>query len=112
TALGKRGEVEVPAGAEVIDLKGKVLFPGMICTHSHIGRVEGGDRSTPIQPEVRVLDSVDVLDSTFEKARAGGLTMVNIMSGSGHLLSGQTIYLKLRDGTTIEDLALRNQDGS
>lgn len=112
TALGKRGEVEVPAGAEVIDLKGKVLFPGMICTHSHIGRVEGGDRSAPIQPEVRVLDSVDVLDSTFEKARAGGLTMVNIMSGSGHLLSGQTIYLKLRDGTTIEDLALRNKDGS
>ena len=112
TAVGKRGEVPIPEGADVIDVKGKVIFPGLVCTHSHIGKVEGGDSSSPIQPEVRVLDSIDVLDSTFEKARAGGITMVNIMSGSGHLLSGQTAYLKLRDGNTVEDLAIRNEDGS
>lgn len=112
TAIGKRGEVVIPDGAEVIEVKGKVLFPGLICTHSHIGKVQGADGSSPIQPEVRVLDSIDVLDSTFEKARAGGVTMVNIMSGSGHLLSGQTIYLKLRDGKTVEGLAVRNEDGT
>ncbi len=111
-AVGKRGEVVIPEDAEVIDLKGKVLFPGLVCTHSHLGKVQGGDGSSPIQPGVRVLDSIDVLDSTFEKARAGGITMANLMSGSGHLLSGQTAYLKLRDGKTIEDLAVRNEDGS
>jgi imidazolonepropionase-like amidohydrolase len=112
TAVGTREEVAIPAEAEVLNLKGKVLFPGLICTHSHIGKVQGGDSSSPIQPEVRVLDSIDVLDSTFEKARAGGITMVNIMPGSGHLLSGQTSYLKLRNGNTVEDLAVRNEDGS
>ena len=34
------------------------------------------------------------------------------MPGSGHLLSGQTIYLKLRDGRTVDDLAIKNADGS
>ena len=111
-AVGKRGEVTIPEGAEVIDLKGKILFPGLICTHSHVGKVQGGDGSSPIQPGVRVLDSIDVLDSTLEKARAGGITMANLMSGSGHLLSGQTAYLKLRDWVTVEELALRNEDGS
>ena len=111
-AVGKRGEVTIPERAEVIDLKGKILFPGLICTHSHVGKVQGGDGSSPIQPGVRVLDSIDVLDSTLEKARAGGITMANLMSGSGHLLSGQTAYLKLRDGVTVEELALRNEDGS
>ena len=111
-AVGKRGEVTIPERAEVIDLKGKILFPGLICTHSHVGKVQGGDGSSPIQPGVRVLDSIDVLDSPLEKARAGGITMANLMSGSGHLLSGQTAYLKLRDGVTVEELALRNEDGS
>ncbi len=111
-AVGKRGEVVIPDDAEVIEVKGKILFPGLICTHSHIGKVQGGDGSSPIQPDVRVLDSIDVLDSTVEKARAGSITMANLMSGSGHLLSGQTAYLKLRDGNTIEDLAVRNEDGS
>lgn len=110
--VGKRDEVAIPKGAKVIDLKGKFLFPGLVCTHSHVGKVQGGDSSSPIQPGVRVLDSIDVLDSTLEKARAGGITMANLMSGSGHLLSGQTAYLKLRDGVTVEELALRNEDGS
>ena len=112
TAVGKRGEVAIPDQVEQIDVSGQVLFPGLVCTHSHIGDVQGGDWSDPIQPAVRVIDSINVLDTTFEKARAGGLTLVNIMSGSGHLLSGQTVYLKLRKGNSVEALAVRNEDGS
>ena len=109
--VGASADLKVPEGAEVIDVSGKVIMPGLICTHSHIGEVSGGDSSGPIQPEVRALDSIDVRHSSFEKARAGGLTLVNIMPGSGHLLSGQTIYLKLRDGNRVEDLAVRRPDG-
>jgi len=39
------------------------------------------------------------------------LTTLNIMPGSGHLLSGQTIYVKLRGGRTIEDVILRDAAG-
>lgn len=109
-AVGR--DVKIPEGAEQIDCKGKTIIPGLICTHSHIGQVAGADSSSPLQPEVRVMDSVDVRDTSIDKARAGGITTVNLMSGSGHLLSGQTIYLKLRKGNTLEDLAIELPDGS
>src|SRR4029077_1541029 len=60
----------------------------------------------------RVVDAINVRDTGLKKARAGGITTVNVMPGSGHLLSGQTVYLKLRDGSTIDDLIIRNPDGS
>ncbi|MEP4077311.1 amidohydrolase family protein [Haloferula sp.] len=110
--VGPMKEVIVPDGAEVIEVSGKVIIPGLVCTHSHIGEVSGGDASDPIQPEVRALDSIDVRHTSFEKARAGGLTLVNIMPGSGLLLSGQTIYLKLRDGNSVDELVIRRPDGN
>jgi imidazolonepropionase-like amidohydrolase len=111
-AVGPRATTEVPAGAEVVECSGKTIVPGLVCTHSHIGSPSGGDGSSPIQPEARVLDAIDIRDTTVAKARAGGLTTVNIMPGSGHLVSGQTLYLKLRTGKTVEELAIRNADGT
>jgi imidazolonepropionase-like amidohydrolase len=35
-AVGKRGSINVPAGAEVIDAKGLTLLPGLIDSHFHI----------------------------------------------------------------------------
>ena len=93
-----------PRSAVEHDVTGKVLMPGLVDTHSHVGSVSGGDRSGPLHPEVRNLDSIDVRSDSVWRARAGGITTVNIMSGSGHLMSGQTAYVKLRDGArTIED---------
>jgi len=106
-AVGPEG-TPIPEGALRVDLSGKVLMPGLVDTHSHVGSVEGADASGPIQPDVRALDAIDVRDPRLQKARAGGITTVNVMPGSGHLLSGQTVYLKLRQGTTVEDLLLPN----
>lgn len=59
-----------------------------------------------------MFDAIDIREPSVARARAGGLTTVNVMPGSGHLISGQTAYLKLRRGATIEALAIRNADGS
>jgi imidazolonepropionase-like amidohydrolase len=40
-AVGARGSVQVPAGATVVDAKGKTLIPGLINTHGHIGMTKG-----------------------------------------------------------------------
>ncbi len=110
-AVGSAASVGVPDGATVHDVTGLVIVPGLVDTHSHIGSPSGGDRSAPIQPEVRVLDSVDVRSAGLQRAQAGGITTVNIMPGSGHLMSGQTVYLKLRDGDTIDELAILDEEG-
>ena len=110
--VGAKGAVSIPAGAQVVDAASKVIMPGIVDTHSHIGEPEGGDSSSPIQPDVRVLDSVNVHDAHIEKARAGGVTTANVMPGSGRLSSGQTLYLKLRKGNTIDDLLIKLPDGS
>jgi imidazolonepropionase-like amidohydrolase len=111
-AVGRASDVSVPDGAVTHDVSGKVLMPGLVCTHSHIGGIGGADRSAPIQPDVRIYDSLNVRDSGFKRALAGGLTTLNIMPGSGHLLSGQTIYVKLRAGSTVEDLFIRDAEGN
>lgn len=111
-AVGPAATVRVPADAEVRDVSGKVLMPGLVDSHSHIGGGSGADGSAPIQPDARVLDSFDVRDPSIQKAQAGGLTVANVMPGSGHLISGQTLYLKLRDGRTIDELLIPLPDGS
>jgi imidazolonepropionase-like amidohydrolase len=111
-AVGARDAVAVPEGAEVRELAGRVLMPGLVCSHSHVGAVAGGDGSAAVHPDVRALDSINVRDPGIQKAQAGGITAINCMPGSGHLLSGQTIYLKLRDGNTVDDLAIRWPDGT
>src|SRR5690349_11741699 len=84
-AVGDRGSVKIPSDAVTVDVSGKVIMPGLVDSHSHVGGPAGGDGSAPIQSDVRVLDSIDVRESSMMRARAGGITTVNIMPGSGHL---------------------------
>ncbi len=110
-AVGAFGSVRVPADAIVTDLSGKVLMPGLVDTHSHVGGGWGADGTAPIQPDVRVADSIDCRNPGFQRAQAGGITTLNVMSGSGHLMSGQTAYLKNRDANTIEEMQIPGPDG-
>jgi imidazolonepropionase-like amidohydrolase len=40
-AVGKDGEVQVPAGAEVIDAAGRLLMPGLWDMHAHVSPLDG-----------------------------------------------------------------------
>lgn len=107
-------DTPVPEGAQIIDARGKVIIPGLVDTHSHIGLfnhpstpagADGNEGSGPVQPALRAIDSIDANDPGFRMALAGGVTVANIMPGSGNVIGGQTVYVKLR-GESIDQMIL------
>ena len=112
TAIGDARTVRISSDVQTIDLTGKVIMPGLVDSHSHIGGPAGADSTAPIQPDVRILDSLNPRALSIQRAQAGGVTTANVMPGSGHLDSGQTLYLKLRDDPVkIDDLLILDKNG-
>ncbi len=113
--LAVGADAAVPKGAKVVDLSGKTIIPGLVDTHSHIGvysrpsvqaNGDGNEGSGAVQSGVRALDSIYPDDPGIRMAVAGGVTTANIMPGSGNVIGGQTLYVKLR-GRTVEEMAIQ-----
>lgn len=103
-------DTTIPDDALILDVRGKTIIPGLVDSHSHIGifsrpavsgHSDGNEGSGAVQPGLRALDAVWPDDPGIRMALAGGVTTANIMPGSGNVIGGQTIYVKLR-GRTIE----------
>jgi imidazolonepropionase-like amidohydrolase len=113
-AVGEESKVKIPRGATVEDATGKIVMPGIVDSHSHIGIIanpmaedsgDANESSGPIEPGLRALDAIDPADPNIRMATAGGITTANIMPGSGNVMGGQTAYVKLR-GNTIEQMLI------
>jgi imidazolonepropionase-like amidohydrolase len=103
TAVGR--DVVVPAGANVIDAKGRYVMPGIIDSHSH-NAIEGGvnECTDSITAEVRVADVIDHRDVDIYRQLAGGVTTLNVLHGSCNTIGGQNAVIKLRWGKGPQEL--------
>jgi imidazolonepropionase-like amidohydrolase len=88
--------VAPPAGARIVDAAGKVVIPGMIDNHSHIGArpTDLNDSPMLIGPQHRFLDALDWNDPDFQDAIEGGVTTVVTGPGSGENVSGMAVVIK------------------
>ncbi|MBP7706849.1 MAG: amidohydrolase family protein [Candidatus Aminicenantes bacterium] len=115
-AVGPAESVAVPAGARIFDAAGRVVTPGLVDSHSHLGLgasggvTEDNEMSNPVTPELRIIDSIHPEgegpdEGQFRRALAEGVTAVVARPGSGNVIGGQSAVLKLRGGT-VDDMVV------
>ncbi len=95
--------LQPPAGATVIDARGKWVTPGVIDAHSHLGvypspgvtgLANGNEMTDPNTAEVWAEHSVWPQDPQFPLALAGGVTTIQILPGSANLFGGRGVTVK------------------
>ncbi|HUG26711.1 MAG TPA: amidohydrolase [Gemmatimonadales bacterium] len=111
TAIGTN--LAAPAGAMVIDGTGKFITPGLIDTHSHLGvyaapgtqaESDGNELTNPVTAEVWAEHSVWPQDPQIPLAVAGGVTVMHVLPGSGNLIGGRSVTLRLLPARTVQEL--------
>jgi imidazolonepropionase-like amidohydrolase len=97
--------IEIPAGADVVDVTGKFVSPGIIDCHSHIANDSINEGGTTVSSMTGMQDVLDPTDINIYRDLGGGLTTANILHGSANPIGGKNVVIKLRWGKTrAEDL--------
>lgn len=116
-AIGE--QLDIPAEAEIIHAEGKLVTPGLIDVHTHLGVLElaegpsGTDLNEltdPSTPHLRALDGLNPFDEGFKDAYRSGVTTVQVMPGSGNVIGGEMVALKTY-GTIADQMLIRNPSG-
>ena len=99
------GSAPTLEGVQVIDVKGKIVTPGLIDTHSHIGvyanpgmkaHSDGNEATRPATPEVWAEHGFWPQDPNIWRAISGGVTTIQVLPGSANLIGGRSYIAKLR----------------
>ncbi|HYF00521.1 MAG TPA: amidohydrolase family protein, partial [Planctomycetota bacterium] len=106
-------DVVPPPAAEVVDIRGLRVYPGLISGLSTLGLNEIGsvhgtrDESEigGVQPDLRVLTAVHPHSERLPVARANGITAV-LAHPTGGVISGQSAVVRL-DGWVPSEMAVR-----
>ena len=113
-AVGK--ELTAPADCLIIDAEGRLVTPGCVDAHCHIGLDnegmgwEGHDYNEivdPLTPQLRAIDSINPMDEAFGLALEGGVTSACTGPGSANVVGGTFVAIKLA-GKRVDNMIIKN----
>ena len=108
--------VEAPEGTLVIDAQGRLVTPGCVEAHCHIGLDneavgwEGRDYNEivePVTPQMRAIDSIYPQDEAFPNAIRGGVTTACTGPGSANVIGGTFTVIKLV-GNRVDNMIVKD----
>ena len=108
--------IPAPQGAEIIDAQGRLVTPGCVEAHCHVGldneamNWEGADFNEmvdPITPQMRAIDSINPLDPGLAEAVRGGVTTACTGPGSANVVGGSFAVIKLH-GKRVDKMVLKD----
>ncbi|MGI6092817.1 MAG: amidohydrolase [Veillonellaceae bacterium] len=117
-AVGK-GQA-LPDSCKIIDITGKVVTPGLIDAHTHLGVYaesldwsgeDVNEISQPVTPALDVIDALNPADVGLAEAVGGGITTVMVAPGSANPIGGQCTVIKTRPRASVEQMIIRRHAG-
>jgi len=112
-------DIEATSDMQVVDASGKLVFPGFIDAHTHMGLWEdgmgfegadGNEETDPVTPHLRAIDGINPMDRNFKEALEGGITTVATGPGSANVMGGQFVVVKAV-GDRIDEMIIKDPAG-
>jgi imidazolonepropionase-like amidohydrolase len=115
-------DVEIPKDTREINADGKIIMPGLVEAHCHIGIWEekigwagsdGNEMTDPATPHVRALDGIkaNADEGGLLAALKEGITTAQILPGSANVIGGTGVVLKTVSKKTVDEMVIRNPSG-
>jgi imidazolonepropionase-like amidohydrolase len=114
SAVGK--DLEIPEGAEVLDVREGWVTPGFIEAHTSFAmgdrysRPDTDETSAPNTAHLNMLDGINPFSKAILYTARGGVTASMVTPGRRNVIGGQTAVIKHR-GKTVESMAVLSPAG-
>ncbi|MFW6029423.1 MAG: amidohydrolase [Halanaerobiales bacterium] len=112
-------KLDIPDNAEIYDAKNKIVFPGFIDGHTHLGIGEEdigwagqdyNEKTDPITSNISALDAINPLDTGFKDAYKNGITTAMVAPGSSNVIGGKSVILKTH-GKIVDEMVVKKSAG-
>jgi imidazolonepropionase-like amidohydrolase len=117
SAVGAAGSVKIPKDAEVIDVTGMTVYPGLIDSETYLGlteiSAEGStndliETSDEIMPHMHVYDAFHAESELIPVARLNGITNAIVAPQNQDTLPGEDAFVQLDGKSANEMLQVRD----